>query len=410
MTSASCRFAAVLVFVAAGAFASPESAPLANAIACALVDAGTQVATHVPASGAVEVFDAFCDLSGHPKIYSYNEEASFALAHGAALGGARSVAILKSHGFAKAANAIVDSIVAGTSAGLVLLVFHDAAGVHSDSVLDTLPLVAGTGIRHLSPEPRAAYAEIQRAFLLSEQYQIPVAVVVDSADLSAPVDIDRMPMPPPPRAPFLRDVHRRILCPFLAPYQRRALDARLADLPPPPDKPLLPNVPDDLPPKFKPTALAYQPVFDAFLKVKDPDAVVAGDAGTSALFAFPPYSCIDVVAYYGGSIPLAAGLALAGHSNAWAVCGDFAFVAAAHMGLPEAIQRNLPVKTIVFHNRVAAATGGQPLQPDVFELVLGGYRDFVRRLPSDADSAAILRALSEAHDSPRPEIVVVDVP
>lgn len=404
------RIAAPLLYLASAAFAAADPTPLANAIACALFDAGTQVATHVPASGAVEVFDAFCDLSGQPKIYSYNEEAAFALAHGASLGGARSAAILKSHGFAKAANAVVDSIVAGNSAALVLLVFHDATGAHSDTILDTLPLVAGTGIRHLSPEPDAAYSEILRAFLLSEKFQIPVAVVVDSADLSSPVALDRRPLPPLPPAPFLRDAHRRVLCPFLAPYQRRALEARLAELPPPPDKPSLPKVPDDLPPKFKPTALAYQPVFDAFLQIKGDDAVVAGDAGTSALFAFPPYSCIDVVSYYGGSIPLAAGLALAGRSNAWAVCGDFAFVAAAHMGLPEAVQRNLPVKTIVFHNRVAAATGGQPLQPDVFELVLGGYRDFVRRVRSDADPADILRALDVARKSPRPEIVVVDVP
>ena len=60
--------------------------------------------------------------------------------------------------------------------------------------------------------------------------------------------------------------------------------------------------------EFKTAALTYQPVFDAFKKIKGDDAVVAGDAGTSTLFAFPPYDCVDLTTFYGGSIPLACGL------------------------------------------------------------------------------------------------------
>ena len=151
-------------------------------------------------------------------------------------------------------------------------------------------------------------------------------------------------------------------------------------------------------------------MFDAFKKIKGDDAVVAGDTGTSALFAFPPYDCVDLTTYYGGSIPLAAGLQLSGHTNAWAVCGDFAFIAAAHLGLPEALQRDLPLKILVFHNGVAAATGGQPIRPDVFENVLGGYQKHVRPLRFDADPAELEKTLAEAKASPRLELVVVEVP
>ena len=401
-------FAAFVLFVS-GASAAEETLPLADAIAAALVDAGAQVATHVPATGAVEVFDAFCALSGRPKIYSYNEEAAYALAPGAAIGGARAVAVLKSHGFAKAANSIVDSIVAGHTAGFVVLVFDDPTGAHSDTVLDTKALVAGTGIRHVRPAPETAYAEVLRAFHTSEQLRAPVAVILDADDLAKPVAIAREKLPPP-AAVYRRDVYRYLLCPLLAPYQRRALDARLAGHEPPADKPALPEIPDGLPVQFKAAATTYAAAFDAFKKIKGANAVVAGDTGTSALFAFPPYDCVDITTYYGGSIPLAAGLYLSGHTNAWAVCGDFAFIAAAHLGLPEALQREIPLKILVFHNGIAAATGGQPIRPDVFENVLGGYAQHVRRLRFDASPAELESALAAAKASPRLEIVVVEVP
>ena len=400
--------AALLVFCSA-AEASPETLPLADAIATALADAGVRIATHVPASGAVEVFDAFCARTEQPRIYSYNEETAHAIAHGAAIGGIRSAAILKSHGFAKAANSIVDSIVAGNTAGFVVLVFHDATGIHSDSVLDTHALVAGTGIRSVQPTPDTAYADILQAFLDSEKFRIPVALILDSADLTQSVEVVRSTLPPP-TATYRRDIFQYLLCPPLASYQHRALQARLAGQEAPPDRPVLPAVPDQLPPKFKPAALAYQPVFDAFRKIKGENAVVAGDAGTSSLYALPPYECVDITTYYGGSIPLAAGLSLAGHPNTWAICGDFAFIAAAHLGLPEALQRGIPLKILIFHNGIAAATGGQPIQPDVFENVLGGYRKYVRRLRFDAPPPRLERTLAKAKASDRLEIVVIDVP
>ncbi len=400
---------AAFILALSGASAAAEPLPLSHAIAAALVDAGVRVATHVPATGATDVFDAYCDLSGLPRTYSYNEEAAFAVAHGAAIGGVRSVAIHKSHVFAKAANAIVDSLVAGNTAGFVVLVFDDPSGAHSDTVLDTRALVDGTRILQISPSPETLHAEILRAFLLSEQRRMPVAVLLDSDHLDQPVEISRETLPPP-TARYRRDVLQFLLCPLLASHQHRAFLARLSGAEPPGAPPPLPLIPDQLPPRYRATATAYLPVFDAFRKIKGDDAVVAGDTGTSALFAFPPYDCIDVATYYGGSIPLAVGLFLSGHPNAWAVCGDFAFIAAAHMGLPEALQRKIPLTVIVFHNGVAAATGGQPIQPDVFENVLGGYRKYVRSIRYDADPAEIEKTLAAVQASDRLEIVVVEGP
>ena len=399
---------AVLFFTSFCTLAAEESIPLTDSIATALLDAGTQVATHVPATGACEVFDAFCDLTHRPKIYSYNEEVAYTIAHGAAIGGVRSVAILKSHGFAKAANSIIDSIIAGNTAGFVVLVFDDKTGRHSDTVLDTKSLIEGTKILHIQPSPETAYAEIQKAFLTSEKLRTPVAILLDSDDLTRLVPAKHNILPPP-AATYQRNVYQFLLCPPLATYQHRAWQSRIAGLPPPDDKPPLPTIPD-LPPKYQAATTTYAPLFDVFKKIKGDDAIVSGDTGTSTFFALPPYDCVDITTYYGGSLPLGIGLSLAGYKNVWAIAGDFAFIAATHMGLPEALQRQLPLKFILFHNGIASATGGQPIQPDVFENMLSGYQPYVRTLPYDAPAADIEQVLLSVQNSTRLEILVIEIP
>ncbi|HOF42150.1 MAG TPA: hypothetical protein PLD73_18935, partial [Candidatus Hydrogenedentes bacterium] len=92
--------------------AGPPSADRAAALA--LQDAGVKVVTHVPATGATAVFDAYCGLAGKRPAYSFNEEVAYTVAHGAALAGVRSAAVLKSHGLAKASNSVIDSLTLGT--------------------------------------------------------------------------------------------------------------------------------------------------------------------------------------------------------------------------------------------------------------------------------------------------------
>lgn len=385
-----------------------ENLTVTAAIAAALEDAGVTVAVNVPATGVTEVYDAFCELTGQSKTYSYNEEVAYTVAHGAALGGARSAAILKSHGFAKAANSVIDSITAGTNAGFVALVFDDKTGAHSDNIFDTLSFIAGTKIVHVVPNPDDMYYAIVRAFETSEKYRVPVAVMVDSADLSRTVGVRRAAVRPVPVG-YVRDVYRHLLCPLLAPYQHALETARLTGRTPRIPKPELPKIPDGLPPHFKPTALQYAGVFDAFKKIRGADAVTTGDPGTSALFAFPPYDCVDVVTYYGGGIPLAVGFYLAGRRNVWAVSGDYSFIAASNLGLAEAVQRGIPLRVIVFNNGIAAATGGQPIGPDVFGKVIGGYAGHTRYVKHD-DPDGIEKALNVVKNSKRLEIVVVEVP
>ena len=107
----------------------------------------------------------------------------------------------------------------------------------------------------------------------------------------------------------------------------------------------------------------------------------------STLFALPPYDCIDVTTYMGGSVPLAMGAYMAGVSPAWAISGDFSFIAAGHLGLLEAVQRQIPLKILLLCNGKAETTGGQKIPEGLLERILRGYEEYVHFIHDPLDFA-----------------------
>jgi len=101
---------------------------VAQIIAQAIYDAGATVVTNVPGFGGTQVFDAFREVSGRSHPNSFHEEVAYSIAHGASLVGQRSATVIKAHGFAKAANSVIDSLMAGTTAGFVILLPDDKLG------------------------------------------------------------------------------------------------------------------------------------------------------------------------------------------------------------------------------------------------------------------------------------------
>ena len=124
------------------------------------------------------------------------------------------------------------------------------------------------------------------------------------------------------------------------------------------------------------------------------------------MFAFSPFDCIDVTTYYGGSLPLALGGQMAGRRAAWAVTGDYSFLAAGHLGLVEAVARQLPIKVLIIQNGCAKTTGGQPIPPGLLERVLDGFRSHIRIIENPFDPESARAVLSDAADSARLQIVL----
>lgn len=108
----------------------------AQIAAQATVDAGAGVVTHVPGFGCTRIFEEIRAISGVRHPISFHEETAYPLAHGAALVGRRAAVLIKTHGLAKAANSVTDSLSAGSTAGFVVLVADDKLGKHSDNILD----------------------------------------------------------------------------------------------------------------------------------------------------------------------------------------------------------------------------------------------------------------------------------
>jgi TPP-dependent indolepyruvate ferredoxin oxidoreductase alpha subunit len=378
---------------------------VAQVIAHAVDDAGATVVTNVPGFGGTQVLAEYLMIvrSVHP--VSLHEEVAYSIAHGAGLVGKRSATLVKAHGFAKAANAVVDSL-SGTTAGFVVMIFDDRPGKHSDSVFDVVAFLRGLRIPHRVVQARHAYLDVLDAFRRSEELRLPVVLVVDADDLDQAAEYSPVRKKPPSPS-YEKDVFQHVVSPHLAQYQHQVLQTKLSGrnwrlI----KKPALPRIPNDLPEAYQHTARSYMSLFEVFRKLRG--RIVTGDTGISMLFAFPPYDCIDVGTYMGGSIPLAIGAYLAGYHDVWALTGDFSFVAAGHLGLVEAINRGIPLKVLVFSDGKATATGGQPVQDRVLNCILRGYDPYLRRISSPQDKTEVEAILTEATQTHEMRIVLAD--
>jgi TPP-dependent indolepyruvate ferredoxin oxidoreductase alpha subunit len=383
----------------------------AEIVAGAIHDAGAGVVTHVPGFGASQVFDAFRRLSGDDCTISFHEEVAYTIAHGAALTGRRAATVIKAHGLAKAANSVVDSLAAGTTAGFLTIVADDRRGQHSDSILDVSALLDGLGLPHYAPQPRDAYNGVVSAFARSERQQLPVALVLDSEALAQSTAETPRLLSLPAAPVYRREVTRHLVCPVFADYQRRVGEARRLGL----DigvlsKPAVPLVPESLPAQWQSIVRSYVTLFEAFKHLRDEGqiGIVAGDTGASGLFGLPPFDCVDIGTCMGGSLPLAIGAWLAGHRNTWAVTGDFAFIAAGHLGLLEALQRGVPLKVLIFYNARSQSTGGQPIPVGTLERLLAGYTANVQHIRDPQRLEEVMPVLADACQANEMRIVIAD--
>lgn len=378
-------------------------------LARALVHAGAAVVTHVPGAGGTEVFHELDQLAPGRHRGSFHEEVAYAIAHGAAIAGKRAAVVIKTHGFAKATNAVLSSLSCGTRAGLVVLAFDDRGGTSSDNIFDAEDFIQSSEAPSRRITPHDAYGEVLAAFERSEAQQLPQVLIIDCHEAARLQPWKDRPAPPPPKElAFEADRERNVVCPLLGAYQRAVFENRRAgasadDVP----RPVLPRIPEQLPPAFRAAMQRYQAFFDVFRSHRG--RIVTGDAGSSALFAFAPERAIDVVTYMGGSVPLCIGAHQAGYDDAWAITGDFSFLAAGHYALLEALQRELAIKVVVFADGRANATGGQQVPRKLLDVVLAGYAEYTRIVEDGRDPAALEPVLREAAAARSLRIVVVRV-
>lgn len=382
------------------------STKISEIIAQSFIDLGVSVVTNVPGLGGSQVYNDFNSKTFKQYPPSFHEEVAFTIAHSAAICGKRSAFLGKSQGIAKAMNSLTDAIYTDISAGFVSIIFDDKTGKSSDNILEIEPLLRGSGIPHRVASPELIYEDIISAYRESERMLLPFVLILDASVVDDMYEFERRTKLER-NFSYKRDVYHHVVHPFLSDYQYKVFAAKKFEgdrsiL----KKPVLPNIPKDLPEKYLESAYKYIPFFEIFKSVKR--NITTGDTSISSSFAFPPYNAIDIVTYIGGSIPLAIGAYLAGNKNVWALTGDFGFLSAGQLGLMEAVNRQVPIKVVIFNNKSAAATGGQKIDKKLMLRVLAGYDQFLSHISSPSDPFEIESVLKEVNDSNELKIVVID--
>jgi len=383
-------------------------ASASKAIVQALIDLGVEIVTHVPGYGGTEVFSDYNELCQKRLQYSFNEEPAFTIAHAASILGKRSAVLIKVHGLAKAANSVVDSLYSEINAGFVTFLFEDKSGKHSDSILEASPILESLSMPFIVAKTENVYNDVISAFKESEKRKMPFAVVIDSNEITKEISFEQKPNLKKTFY-YKRDVYRHVVHPMLSDYQYKIFMAKkLGGDSTVILRPDLPVVPNQLPERARNAATKYLPLIEVFKNYRG--QIVTADTTAVGNFAFPPYDLIDIITYMGGSIPLAIGAYLAGYKKVWALTGDFGFISAGHLGLIEVLQREIPIKILVFYNKQAASTGGQPINKKILRHLLAGYEKFMLHISNPDDPFEADSVLKEASESNELKIVIADYP
>ncbi len=330
---------------------------------------------NVPGYGGTEVLDKLKGEKQLKVFVNLNEEAAFSISYGVSANGKRSALLIKSQGFTKAMNAVTSSLSTEINSANLIFVFDDTEGRSSDNILPTESIVSSSEIPFIMVGKDPA-RDIANGIKKSEKLKVPVALIIDCKKLN---DLHHKKLI---NVPFgkIKDipVEHRVACPVLTKYQRARLENKLNNKNKKVITPVITDIKELLPPRLCAELSRYEKFIQVFKKYRP--SFVSGDAGTSTLFAFAPFHCVDTCTYMGGAPGMAIGAMLAGKSDAIAMTGDFSFLAAGILGFNEAIIHEIPLKLIIFNNGKAHATGGQELHPQLLNHFKMAYKDHIFNL------------------------------
>src|SRR5688500_5640104 len=195
---------------------------IAEVIARSLIDLNVEVVTHVPGHGWTQTFDAFRTLSPGTHPISFHEEVAYTIAHGAALMGSRSCCLIKTHGFIKAMNSIVDSLSCGTTASFVTLLFDDKSGKHSDNIFEIDPILYGCKIPYRRTTASTLLNDLTDAFQDSEFDRLPYCLVIDADEISNEIEYSPAHIEPLAEG-YSRNIAQHLVTPIFAEHQHALL-------------------------------------------------------------------------------------------------------------------------------------------------------------------------------------------
>jgi len=148
-----------------------------EALAQGAYEAGVQVACAYPGTPSTEILEC---LSRFPEVdsqWSVNEKVAFEVALASAIGGKRSLYASKHVGINVAMDSLMTSSYVGVNAGFVIVSCDDPGLNSSQNEQDNRLIAKIAKVPLLEPSsPSEAKEFVQKAFILSEQFDIPVMV------------------------------------------------------------------------------------------------------------------------------------------------------------------------------------------------------------------------------------------
>lgn len=192
-----------------------------SAIAAGLTDGGGEIFTNFPGYMSHKLFSY---LDG--KITSVNEKTAYEIAWGSCFAGKRSAVMFKNVGLDDAADPFLNSMVVGTNAGMVLVLFDDVFVEGSQSRQDSrhyFDFFKGLWFEPYSVQN--AYDIAYKAFLLSERFQIPVVIRVTNQLVSLTGECKRKPKQRK-TYPLAKNHKQFVVHPVNSKYQREVLSKK----------------------------------------------------------------------------------------------------------------------------------------------------------------------------------------
>ena len=153
-----------------------------EAVARGALEAGCRLATSYPGTPASEILPAFAQWAEEEGIkvdarWAINEKVAFEIALAASYMGVRSMVSMKQVGLNVASDPLMSAAYTGVKGGFVVISVDDPGPYSSQTEQDSRYLATLAKVPVLDPSsPGAAREAVKRAFVLSEEYGIPVMV------------------------------------------------------------------------------------------------------------------------------------------------------------------------------------------------------------------------------------------
>jgi indolepyruvate ferredoxin oxidoreductase alpha subunit len=147
------------------------------AVAQAARDAQVKVAAAYPGTPSTEILEYIADFPDIYSEWSINEKVSIEVAIGASMSGSRALCAMKHVGMNVASDAFMTQTLVGAIGGLVIVVADDVGLSSSQNEQDSRYWGRFAHLPVLEPaDAQEAYDFTRAAFVLSEQYEVPVIV------------------------------------------------------------------------------------------------------------------------------------------------------------------------------------------------------------------------------------------